>query len=92
MLVVHGEIALGGADAPFDAALVRLHLPGKQLEQGGDRDLVAADDGDLVVPVHGEAEVVDDLHAVHGLAETLHEQPVLARLPLGLEAHPGIAP
>ena len=40
---------------------------------------------------HDEAHVLEHRHAVHGLAEVRDEEPVLARLAVGLEAYPGVA-
>mgnify|MGYP001037127213 CR=1 FL=1 len=89
--VVLGEV--GGRDgcAPFDRAAVRLILAHEYLVQHSDGKLVLADEGDLVLLTDDEADVVQKLHAVHGLADIGDEKAILARLALGLEADPRVA-
>ena len=62
------------------------------LKEYRDGKLVLADDGDLILLADYEADVVEKLHTVNGLADLGDKEPVLARLALGLEADPRIAP
>ena len=83
--VVLGEIGLAGGHAPLVGALVRLHLAGQDLEQGGLRELVAAHEGDLVVVSQDEGDVVQHLHAVDGLGDALYGQHLVADLAVRTE-------
>ena len=65
--VVLREIGLAGGDAPFIGSLVRLHLSGQNLEQGGLCKLVAAYESNLVVVAQDEGNIVQNLYAVDGL-------------------------
>ncbi len=88
--VVLGQVAADGGHAPLDAALVRLDLTHENPEQSGLSQLVFTHKGDLVRPVHGEIDLVQKLHPVHGQGHVLDGEYVLAQLPVGLEAHEGI--
>ena len=90
--MILGKIARLDRGAPFDAAGVRLLLAHEDLVEHGHGELVLADDGDLVLLADNEAHLVEELHAVHGLGDLGDKEAVLARLALGLEAHPGVAP
>ena len=85
--IVLRQIAGRDGLAPFDAALVRLELTHENFEKRRLRQLVFADEGDLVVFVHDERDLVQQLHAVDGLRHIGHEQNILADLALALKAH-----
>ena len=56
--VVLGEVRVGGGIPPLHRTLVGLQLAGEDLEQGGMGVLVVAHEGDLVVMVHDEGDLV----------------------------------
>ena len=82
---------MGGRLAPFDAALIRLHLTGQNLEQGRLGVLILTDKGDFVAVLDSKGNLVQDLDAVDGLGHISDKENVLAHLPVRVEAHPGIA-
>ena len=88
--VVLGEIGLGGGHAPFIASLVRLHLSGENLEEGGLCKLVAAYESNLVVTAQDEGNVVQNLHAVDGLGKAFYGEHFISDLAVGTEINVGI--
>ena len=89
-VVILGEIALRGGNAPLEAAFVRLHLAHQDLEQRGHGQLIVRDKGDLVPAAHNEGHIVQHLLAVNGLGDAAHLQNILARLAVLLERDPRI--
>ena len=90
--MILGEVGRGDGRAPFDAAGIRLLLAHDDLIEHRHSKLVLADYSYLIVLADNEADVIEELHAVDGLADLGDKEPVLARLALGLEADPRIAP
>ena len=88
--VVLLEVSLGGREAPLVGAFVRLKLAREDLKERRLRELLAADERDLVVVADDEGDVVEDLHAVHRLGEVLDRQDFVADLAVGAEVDPGI--
>ena len=89
--MILGEVSLRGRNAPLDRALIRFFVAHEDLEEHRHGKLVLAEDGDLVLLADNEAHVVEQLFTVDGLADIRHEQAILARLTLRLEADPRIA-
>ena len=84
------EISLAGGHAPFIASLVRLHLSGENLEEGGFCQFVSADESNLVVMAEDEGDVVQNLHAVDGLADAFYGEHFISDFAVGTEINVGI--
>ena len=65
--VVLGKVALATGDAPFDAAAVRLQFAHQDFKHRRLRQLVFADEGNLVVLADDEGNLVEKLHAHAGI-------------------------
>ena len=89
--VVLGKVRADGRHAPLDAALVRLDFAHEDLKEGRLGQLVLTHEGDLVGAVHGEIDLVQQLHAVHGQGYVLDGEHILTQLPILGKAHEGIA-
>ena len=89
--VVLGEIAPGSGNAPLDRSLIWLQLAHQKLEHDRLGQLVLADKGDLLVAAGDEADVVEELDAVHRLADVCDKEDVLADLAVAGKAHKRIA-
>ena len=84
------EISLAGGHAPFIASLVGLHLSGENLEEGGFCKFVSADESNLVVMAEDEGDVVQNLHAVDGLADAFYGEHFISDFAVGTEINIGI--
>ena len=82
--VVLGKIALAGGHAPLEAALIRLHFAHEDLEERGARQLVRADEGNLVARGQHKGDVVEHLAPVDRLEKVGHGQQVVADLAIRL--------
>ena len=86
LAVVHRHIRSCYRYAPLEAALVRLLLLHKYLEEHRDSLFALTDESDLVGASEGEADVIEQLYAVNGLADALDLKNVLAKLPVHIKA------
>ena len=90
--MILGKVGPLDARTPFDRPLIRLFQPGQNLKQHRYGPLISAEDRDPVILPDRKAHLVQQAYAVYGLAHIGDEQPVFARLPVGLEPDPGVTP
>ena len=88
--VVLAEVGLAGRDAPLVGPFIRFHVAHEDLKEGGLGQLLAADEGDLVLVPHDEGDIVEDLDTVDGLGDPAHGEHFIADRPVGAEIDVGI--
>ena len=86
-VVVQREVRLARRRAPFISTFVRFHLSGDNLKESRVRQFVFSDESDFIIFIYPEGNIIENLHAVDGLAEIFHGQQFLARLSVHGEAH-----
>ena len=85
--IILREVCLGSGNTPFIITGIRLHLSGKDLEEGGDGKLIGTYKSHFVIAPKSKGDVVKDLYTVNGLGKIFYHQYLITDLTIWTEVN-----